>query len=91
MLSLILEILALVPRVIGLFPNMKGLGDDITATLEAILQSGDDRLQELADLRTLVLTRVEEGRAPTLDELDALRRMDDDRFARITAALAARD
>jgi hypothetical protein len=91
MLSLIFEILALVPRVIALFPGMKGLGDDITATLNSILESGDDRLQELIDLRSLVLVMVEEGRAPTAEELEELRRLDDARFARIKAALAARD
>lgn len=91
LLSLILDILALVPRVVGLFPGMRGLGDDIQATVNSILESGEDRLEELKDLRALVQTMVTEGRAPTLDELEALRRLDDERFARIRAALAARD
>lgn len=90
MLALILEIISLIPRVIALFPELRGLGDDIAATIDSILESGENRLEELRDLRALVLTMVQEGRQPTVAELEALRRQDDANFARLKAAIEAR-
>lgn len=90
MLALILEIISLIPRVIALFPELRGVGDDIAATIDSILESGEDRLEELKDLRILVLAMVDEGRQPTLAELEALRRADDASFARLRAAIESR-